>query len=240
MKHYSNRSRKALVEKIKALGQTEHDELLRILKSHDVPYTQNSNGVFINISAVSDAAIGQLDDFVKFCMSNMQELDDYDKRLNECKQNATGIISSMSYAEDVLNGSDGPDAADENNINSMNNEMSNIDKQAAADCQVDDWEGFIEKYSDDVDRVRAFSRSISAYKGSFTSSVSTMAKKKVCTKFNTAKKKYAKKQTTDTSAPATTSSKGGATQQQQQLSNVLTYEAYLQDACVQDLLQQDA
>ncbi len=220
-RHYNNRARKVLAEKIKQLGQTEHDELLRILKSHNVPFTQNSNGVFINISAVADAAIAQLDEFVKFCMDNMQELDEYDKRLNECKQNASGIISTMSYADNIGGGESACKSADTMGIESA---AATIDATNRAEnddhpTELDDWDGFIDNCSVDIDRVRAFSMSISAYKN--PSVASSVTKKKTCTKFNTAKKKYAKKRNNDM---ATTNAKG--TSNQQQLSSVLVSDDY--------------
>jgi hypothetical protein len=88
-RHYSNRDRKILSEKIKSLGHTEHNELLRVLVARAVQYTQNSNGVFINISALDDTIISEIDHFVTFCMDNMQELELYDKRLNDCKRRTT-------------------------------------------------------------------------------------------------------------------------------------------------------
>lgn len=88
-RQYSNRDRKILSEKIKSLGHTEHNELLRVLVARAVQYTQNSNGVFINMSALDDTIISEIDHFVTFCMDNMQELELYDKRLNDCKRRTT-------------------------------------------------------------------------------------------------------------------------------------------------------
>jgi hypothetical protein len=230
VKQYNNRARKVLAEKIKQLGQTEHDELLRILKSHGVPYTQNSNGVFINISAVDNDAISQLDDFVKFCIHNMQELDDYDKRLNECKQNAAGIITNMSYSV-ATTGVD-KDSVEDDNVdvaasgNKRDREQERVDvedKDSAED--VDDWDGFIDKYSVDAERVRAFSASISAFKNPASLSSGATKKKTSCNKFNTAKKKYAKKRSSDAGVSAS-SATGKAAANQQQLPNVLEQDCF--------------
>jgi hypothetical protein len=79
----STRSKRALVERIKALGRTEHDELLLMLKAHGIAYTQNTNGVFVNLSGVSIEVLQKMHQFVDFCISNMRELDDYDKKLSE-------------------------------------------------------------------------------------------------------------------------------------------------------------
>lgn len=91
-------TRKALMDKISTLGSTEHAEIFRILKKHGVPHTQNNNGVFVNITTVSDDIIKEVSDFVTFCFRNNKELEEYDKRLNQCKlyQNLDCMASSDS------------------------------------------------------------------------------------------------------------------------------------------------
>lgn len=78
-------TRKALMDKITSLGSTEHAEIFRILKKYGVPHTQNQNGVFVNITTVSDEIVKEVSDFTTFCFRNNKELEEYDKRLNQCK-----------------------------------------------------------------------------------------------------------------------------------------------------------
>lgn len=85
--HYSNRSKKFLLEKIGRLSQTEHDEIFKIIRGSEVPYTQNKNGLFVNMSALPDDVLEKMDQFVDFCLKNQSELDEYDKRISECKIN---------------------------------------------------------------------------------------------------------------------------------------------------------
>ena len=95
-------NRKTLMDRISALGQTEHAEIFRILKKHGVPHTQNKNGVFVNITTVSDDIVQEVSEFVSFCSRNNKELEDYDKRLNQCKlyQN----LDCMSDKVEVVEG----------------------------------------------------------------------------------------------------------------------------------------
>lgn len=78
-------TRKVLMDKIATLGSTEHAEIFRILKKHDIPHTQNKNGIFINITSVAPEVVKEVSDFVRFCAHNNKELEEYDKRLNQCK-----------------------------------------------------------------------------------------------------------------------------------------------------------
>lgn len=163
MSVYSNRARKNLVERIKGLGLTEHDELLRILKAHGVPFTQNSNGVFINISAVDDVIIDEMQRFVSFCVTNMQELDDYDKRLNDCKSR-------------ILTDDDHDRAST----------LTTTDVKPVHDAHAeDDFNGLIQDVCVNKDAVLAFTHN--------AVSTAAGAKKKACTKFAVAKKRFAKK-----------------------------------------------
>ena len=90
----SVRQRQLLKQRVDELGQTEHLEIFRLLERHGVPYTRNSNGVFINLTIVPENVIIELQRFVDFCMSNKASLDEYDKRLTACKMshNFTDIL----------------------------------------------------------------------------------------------------------------------------------------------------
>jgi hypothetical protein len=84
---YNNKFRKQLFEKINSLSSTEHEEIYRIILSSAVNTSKNKNGVFFNLSGIDEDIIEKIDTFVNYCMSNKHELDEYDKRLNECKLN---------------------------------------------------------------------------------------------------------------------------------------------------------
>jgi pSer/pThr/pTyr-binding forkhead associated (FHA) protein len=73
------------MDRICSLGSTEHAEIFRILKNHGIGHTKNKNGVFIDITSVADDVIKKVSDFVTFCATNNKELEEYDKRLNQCK-----------------------------------------------------------------------------------------------------------------------------------------------------------
>lgn len=100
---YSNKFKKVLFEKINSLSSTEHEEIYRIITSHDINTSKNKNGVFFNLSSVNEDVIAAIETFVNYCLSNKQELDEYDKRLNECKLNNkyTDIMKMNIKLEDL-------------------------------------------------------------------------------------------------------------------------------------------
>lgn len=96
---YNNKFRKVLFEKINTMTRTEHEEIFKIIreKNSDVNYSRNKNGVFLNLSSLTDDTIEHINNFVNYCISNKKELDDYDKKINECKinNNFNNIVVSL-------------------------------------------------------------------------------------------------------------------------------------------------
>lgn len=84
---YNHKYKRALFDKINSLSFTEHEEILKIISKHDIPFSKNKNGVFFNLSTLTDPILKEIDEFVVYCVSNKKELDEYDKKLNECKLN---------------------------------------------------------------------------------------------------------------------------------------------------------
>lgn len=79
------REKKSLMEKIGRLGPTEHDEIFKIFKKHDISYTENKNGIFVNLKNIQNEILKEINDFVDYCFENKPELDEYDQKINECK-----------------------------------------------------------------------------------------------------------------------------------------------------------
>jgi hypothetical protein len=82
---YSARDRQILTQRIGELGSTEHREIYGIIKQHNIEHTRNNNGVFINMTVLPNDVVDVIHKFVAFCHDNKVSLDEYDKRLNECK-----------------------------------------------------------------------------------------------------------------------------------------------------------
>ena len=79
--------RKQIRDKIGKLSSTEHEEIFKILETHSIDFTQNKNGTFFDISKIPEEVFSILEKFVDFCINNKKELDEYDKKINECKLN---------------------------------------------------------------------------------------------------------------------------------------------------------
>ena len=62
---------KDLRDKINELENCEHIELLKILIKNDIKYTENSNGIFINMNKLSQKSIDDINNFLNFISNNL-------------------------------------------------------------------------------------------------------------------------------------------------------------------------
>jgi formylmethanofuran dehydrogenase subunit E len=64
--------RKKLWESIKSLGRPEQEELFRIIRREGVEFSENTNGVFFDISKISETTLEQIEKFIQFCRENRE------------------------------------------------------------------------------------------------------------------------------------------------------------------------
>lgn len=69
---------KRVVNAIRDLSKTEVDELFKLLYKDNCEYTQNNNGIFFNLSWVSEDTMTKIEQFVEFCNQSNTELTKYE------------------------------------------------------------------------------------------------------------------------------------------------------------------
>jgi hypothetical protein len=65
--------RKLFAEEVKLLTKTEMEEIYRILKSSKAEFSENSNGVFFDVSKLPAEIFTALQQFMIFCKKNRDE-----------------------------------------------------------------------------------------------------------------------------------------------------------------------
>jgi len=65
--------RKKVFENIKVLVKSEQEEVFRIIRKTKENYTENSNGIFFDLSTVSNVTFGQIKEYLDFCLKTRQE-----------------------------------------------------------------------------------------------------------------------------------------------------------------------
>jgi len=94
---YSYEERKNVFEHIKVLVNSEQEEIFRIIRKTKENYTENSNGIFFDLSTISEPAFVQINEYLNFCLKTRQE--DI-LRLNELE---TIRIQNANYTDNNLN-----------------------------------------------------------------------------------------------------------------------------------------
>jgi hypothetical protein len=66
-------ARRKFLEDLKGLSKTEHAHIFELLKKDSIDYTENSNGVFVDISKLSQETFLKLQTYMEFCMEVRSE-----------------------------------------------------------------------------------------------------------------------------------------------------------------------
>ena len=72
-------SRKQLLEEIKMLTKIEQEGIFRILKISNSSFSENSNGIFFDVSKLNSDTYEQMRKFLDFCKQNRQSFEDREK-----------------------------------------------------------------------------------------------------------------------------------------------------------------
>jgi hypothetical protein len=77
----SYEQRKLFFENLKVLVKSEYEEIFRILKKNHEEYTENSNGIFFDVNAVSQITFDQFQEYMNFCLENRKAEEGRTKQL---------------------------------------------------------------------------------------------------------------------------------------------------------------
>jgi len=69
----SYEERKKIFDTIPALVQPEQEEIFRIIRKLKVSYSENSNGIFFDLSSISEDAFQQIKEYIQFCLTTRNE-----------------------------------------------------------------------------------------------------------------------------------------------------------------------
>lgn len=82
--------RKQLLEDLKILNKQEQEEIFRIVKLSNTIFSENSNGIFFDISKLNNTVLEQIIVFIKFCKQNRENFtsrEEEEKRAQEIVNN---------------------------------------------------------------------------------------------------------------------------------------------------------
>lgn len=79
--------------KIEQLNKKQQMEILKIIMKMDISHSENNNGVFFNLSSLSQDQISELQKYIEYINDQedtLQELEDVKNELNETYFNTNG------------------------------------------------------------------------------------------------------------------------------------------------------
>jgi hypothetical protein len=79
--------RKVFLEELKRLVMVEQEEIFRILKKNKCEYSENSNGVFFDVSRVSNDVFQEMKSFLSFCQANRKNFEIRDREMEDSRLN---------------------------------------------------------------------------------------------------------------------------------------------------------
>jgi hypothetical protein len=76
-----------LRDRIQKLEKIHQLHILKIILEHNIPYTENSNGVFINIGTIDEKVKKSLVDYLEYVEVQETQLDEGEAERNKFKKN---------------------------------------------------------------------------------------------------------------------------------------------------------
>lgn len=83
----SKDNRKYILKHIEILSKEEQKELFKIVHTNKTIYTRNNNGVFVNLSWVSDNVIDKIYNYIKYCLLSHNAIENAERIQEEIKKN---------------------------------------------------------------------------------------------------------------------------------------------------------
>lgn len=120
-------TRRTLAARIATLSSAQQQEILNIVRQHNVSFSRNQNGCFFDVDDVPPACLKQIHDFVSYSLSNQETLDAYDRHLQLCKQARVPVSGGSADSNDDPSDHQLP-SADAHNGNTHRGRCHNVKK----------------------------------------------------------------------------------------------------------------
>jgi hypothetical protein len=99
--------RKLFLEQLTLLSRSELEEVFRIIRRCNDIYSENTNGIFFDVSALKKETFIKLNEFMDYCLQNRNE---QDKRTNEMNAIRDECITSRDIVPNSSISSASPSA----------------------------------------------------------------------------------------------------------------------------------
>ena len=88
--------RKKIFDAIKTLVKPEQESIFRIIRKSKETYTENSNGIFFDLSTISNTTFLEIKDYLHFCSTTRQEHDCRMKTIENLRSENQQLLNEHS------------------------------------------------------------------------------------------------------------------------------------------------
>ena len=120
---YTLSDKRSIIKNIKDLSKIEHIEIFKIIKNKNIKYSENSNGIFVNFNNIPNNIIGELYNFIKFCLKNKEELKKNEEFILQNKSIIENSIETVKNRQSQCHSSSEDENENENDNENYNNEI---------------------------------------------------------------------------------------------------------------------
>lgn len=133
-----HRNRENLKKELATLSTSEYQEIFNIVRNNNISYTENKNGVFINLKHTNENIINKIYDFIEFCKDNKKNLEVLDNRQKEHIKTTNNSKQIRSYNITVHN---------DDIINNFEDTNTNINNKKIISNENFTFQNFIDKFT---------------------------------------------------------------------------------------------
>ena len=75
-----------LRDEIEKLDTNQHLEILKILKKHEITFSENKNGIFVNLNCVNEFILSEIKEYILYLRNQETIINQFEDMKNEVKQ----------------------------------------------------------------------------------------------------------------------------------------------------------
>lgn len=74
-----------LRDEIEKLDEKQHFEIFKIFKKYNIPFSENKNGIFLNLNCVDEFIISEIKEFILYLKNQEKYINKFEKLKHEYK-----------------------------------------------------------------------------------------------------------------------------------------------------------
>ena len=95
-------TKKTIIKDVSSLNPLECVEIFKILKNNNINYSENVNGIFVNMSSIKVDTLNQIIDFINYVKKKNIELMERETNMENTKKKVFGIESKINSLKENL------------------------------------------------------------------------------------------------------------------------------------------